>query len=78
MPTMPMSKVAAEQIASLLNSQNQLTVPYTASKILNAQDRYIVRFDNAGRVLGAVEVKPVQWYQSEIEKNGKHCSQFFK
>jgi ribosomal protein S18 acetylase RimI-like enzyme len=30
-------------------------------------DRYIVRLSNDGRVLGAVEVKKVQWYQCEID-----------
>jgi ribosomal protein S18 acetylase RimI-like enzyme len=55
------------QIANLLNSQNQLAVPYTGAAILQAQDRYIVRFDDNAAVLGAVEVKPVQWYQCEID-----------
>jgi group I intron endonuclease len=64
---MPLPKVVAEQISDLLNSQNQLTVPYTASKIIDHQDRYIVRYDDNGKVLGAVEVKKVQWYQCEID-----------
>lgn len=64
---MPLPKVVAEQIADLLNSQNQLTVPYTASKIIDHQDHYIVRYDDNGKVLGAVEVKKVQWYQCEID-----------
>jgi ribosomal protein S18 acetylase RimI-like enzyme len=62
----PLTKGVAEQIAGLLNSQNQLTVPYTASKIIARQDGYIVRYDNS-EVLGAVELKKVQWYQCEID-----------
>lgn len=46
---MPLPKVVAEQIADLLNSQNQLTVPYTASKIIDRQDGYIVRYDQNGK-----------------------------
>jgi ribosomal protein S18 acetylase RimI-like enzyme len=64
---MPLSKTAAQQIADLLNSQNQLTVPYTAGKIMDAQTRYVVRYDEDSKVLGAVEVKKVQWYQCEID-----------
>jgi ribosomal protein S18 acetylase RimI-like enzyme len=62
----PLTKAVAEQIAVLLNSQNQLTVPYTASKIIARQDGYIVRCDDNSKVLGAVELKKVQWYQCEI------------
>jgi ribosomal protein S18 acetylase RimI-like enzyme len=64
---MPLTKAIAQQIADLLNSQNQLTVPYTASKIIARQDGYIVRCDDEGKVLGAVEFKKVQWYQCEID-----------
>ena len=64
---MPLSEIAAEQIANLINSQNQLAVPYSAAKILETQDRYIVRLSDDGRIVGAVEVRPVQWYQSEID-----------
>jgi len=56
----------AEQIANLLNTQNQLTVPYTVAKVLEHQDWYVVRQGTNGQVLGAVEVKKVQWYQCEI------------
>ena len=64
---MSLSKGTATQIANLLNSQNQLAVPYTAAAILDAQHRYIVRLDDSAQVLGVVEVKPVQWYQCEID-----------
>src|SRR2546426_2878779 len=61
-----MSREVAEQIAHLLNTQNQLTVPYTAARVLE-HDRYITRHDESGKVIGAVEVKKVQWYQCEID-----------
>jgi len=63
---MPMSQATAEQIAKLLNSQNQLFVPYTAANVLEHEGRYIVRLGVNSKVLGAVEVKRVQWYQCEI------------
>lgn len=64
------SEIVAGQIANLLNSQNQLTVPYKASKILEDEERYIVRTNDKDRVIGAVEVKLVQWYQCEIDHLG--------
>jgi ribosomal protein S18 acetylase RimI-like enzyme len=67
-----MTPAVAEQIAHLLNTQNQLTVPYTAAKVLKHHDRYLIRLDAAGRVLGAVEVKKVQWYQCEIDHLSVH------
>jgi len=67
---MAMTKQAAEAIAKLLNSQNRLMVPYTAAKILAHADRYIVRYNDNGHVVGAAEVESVQWYQGEI----KHVS----
>ena len=62
-----MTREIAEQVANLLNSQNQLAVPYTAARILEHRDRYLVRLDEASRVQAAVEVKKVQWYQCEID-----------
>jgi len=62
-----MIQAVAEQIAHLLNTQNQLTVHYTAAKVLEHHERYLVRQDEAGHVLGVVEVKKVQWYQCEID-----------
>jgi ribosomal protein S18 acetylase RimI-like enzyme len=62
-----MTRQVAEQIAKLLNTQNQLTVNYTAEKVLQHQDRYIVEMSQDSLVLGFVEVKKVQWYQCEID-----------
>ncbi len=56
----------AEQIATLLNAQNQLTVQYTASRVLEHQDDYLVRLDDAGQVVACAELKQVQWYQFEL------------
>ena len=69
---MTMSQAVAEQIANLLNSQNCLTMPYTATKVLEHQDRYIIRLDEKSKVLGAVEVKKVQWNQCEIDHLSVH------
>lgn len=64
-----MTHEVAQQIADFLNSQNELTRDYTPEMILEVQQRYIVRLDEKERekVLGAVEVKRVQWYQCEID-----------
>jgi ribosomal protein S18 acetylase RimI-like enzyme len=62
-----MTKAVAKQVADLLNMQNQLTVPYTAAKVLEHQDRYLVRFSDKPQLIGTVEVKKVQWYQCEID-----------
>jgi GNAT superfamily N-acetyltransferase len=62
-----MNRDIAQQIATLLNTQNELTVVYDADKILQAADRYIYRLGEDAKVVGAVEVKKVQWYQCEID-----------
>jgi N-acetylglutamate synthase-like GNAT family acetyltransferase len=69
---MSMTQAVAEQIAHLLNTQNKLTVSYTAAKILEHPDRYIVRLDTNSQVVGAVEVKKLQWYQCEIDHLSVH------
>jgi N-acetylglutamate synthase-like GNAT family acetyltransferase len=69
---MKMSKVIADQISQLLNTQNELTVHYTAEKVLANQDQYIVRFGEKKIVIGAVEIKKVQWYQCEIDHLSVH------
>ena len=66
-----MNKDIATQIAHLLNTQNQLTVPYDAAKVLKHADRYIVKLDDQ-KVVGCVEVKTVQWYQCEIDHLSVH------
>lgn len=67
-----MDEDTARQIAELINARNQLTVNYTAKKILDAADNYLYRLEGSSRVVGVVEVKPVQWYQSEIDHLSVH------
>jgi ribosomal protein S18 acetylase RimI-like enzyme len=64
-----MTSTVAKQIAKLLNTQNKLARHYTAKMILDDQDRYVVYCDEKQRekVLGALEIKRVQWYQCEID-----------
>jgi L-amino acid N-acyltransferase YncA len=62
-----MNRNIAQQIATLLNTQNKLTVVYDVDKVLQTGDRYIYRLDEEAKVVGAVEVKKVQWYQCEID-----------
>ncbi|MBD9467764.1 GNAT family N-acetyltransferase [Pseudoxanthomonas sp. PXM01] len=61
-----MERNQAEQIANLLNTQNQLTVHYGADRVLACQDNYLVRLDSSGRVIACAELKKVQWYQFEL------------
>ena len=61
-----MNEEIAEQIANLINERNKLTVHYSTRTVLEAADNYIYKVDN-GKVIGSVEVRRVQWYQSEID-----------
>lgn len=61
-----MDRSQAAQIAKLLNEQNQLTVKYTAEKVLEHSDNYLVRLSSTGHVLACAELKKVQWYQFEL------------
>ncbi|OPY62668.1 MAG: putative acetyltransferase [Syntrophorhabdus sp. PtaU1.Bin002] len=65
-----MTEKQAEQIAELLNKQNQLTRKYDRNDILQRRDCFVTEVDVSGDVLGAVEVEKIQWYQAEI----KHLS----
>lgn len=56
----------AERIAALLNSRNQLTVLYTRERVLEAAEDYLVERSGDGAIVGCVQVKRVQWYQSEV------------
>ena len=56
----------AEQIASLLNSENQLVILYTADKIISSSDNFIYKLDDNENITAFVEVKKIQWYQYEI------------
>ena len=63
---MALTDVNANQIAALLNKRNELTVQYTPQRILQHADNYICRYSENGEVIACVEVKKVQWYQTEI------------
>lgn len=65
-----MTRIQAEQIAVLLNTQNQLTRQYHRDDILQSKERFVLEEDTDGNIVGAVEVVRVQWYQAEI----KHLS----
>ena len=56
----------AGQIAALLNTENQLVVPYSAEKILSVSTNYLYETDEIGDVSVFIEVKKVQWYQYEF------------
>lgn len=62
-----MNRIEAEQIADLLNTQNQLTENYTAEKVIEHQNDIIYHIGDDGKVICAVEVSRVQWYQAEIK-----------
>lgn len=60
-----MTTEQARQIAELLNSRNQLTIPYTADRVKASEDDYVFECES-DEVFACVQVKKVQWYQSEI------------
>nr|WP_315405031.1 GNAT family N-acetyltransferase [uncultured Pseudomonas sp.] len=60
-----MQNSEARQIAELLNRRNQLTQNYTEVMILESAGNYLFRKINEV-VVACVELKKIQWYQSEI------------
>ena len=56
----------AKKIAALLNSENQLVIPYTEHKILTTADNYLYEINDNNEVLCCIECKKVQWYQFEV------------
>jgi N-acetylglutamate synthase-like GNAT family acetyltransferase len=56
----------AQQIANLLNKRNALSRHYTSKNVLEEAESYIVEPGVDGSVLGCVQLKRVQWYQSEL------------
>src|SRR5579863_9940546 len=60
-----MTSQEARQVAKLLNARNRLQAAYTAARVSQHADDYIFEV-NDGAVVACVEVKKVQWYQSEI------------
>jgi N-acetylglutamate synthase-like GNAT family acetyltransferase len=67
-----MTESIAEQIAQLLNAQNELTRRYTAGKVREHPDRYLFLLGDDSRVRGVVELKDVQWYQCEVRHLSVH------
>ena len=63
---MTLTDTHADQIAALLNERNQLTRKYTRESILEHAGNYLCRFSDENDVVACVEVKNVQWYQSEV------------
>ena len=63
---MTLTDAHADQIAKLLNGRNQLTQKCTRKSVLDHADNYLCRFSEANEVVACVEVKNIQWYQTEI------------
>ena len=63
---MALTNEHAEQISALLNERNELTRQYTRELILEHADNYFCRYSDKDEVVACVEVKKVQWYQTEI------------
>ena len=62
----PLTNDQANQIAALLNERNELTVVYDGRRVFDHADDYLCRHSESGDVVACVEVKRVQWYQTEI------------
>jgi len=60
-----MTQLQAEQVAQLLNERNELICTYTAEKVLQYADNYLLEVLNE-TIVACVEIKKVQWYQWEI------------
>lgn len=53
------------EIASLLNSRNELTRQYDSKLVLKGSDNFVYIIEK-GKIVACAEAKPVQWYQWEI------------
>ncbi len=63
---MPLTNEQANQIAALLNKRNKLIGNYDGKGVLDDANNYLCRYSESGDVVACVEVKRVQWYQTEI------------
>lgn len=62
-----MNNAHAEQIADLLNTQNQLDHAYDTDAVLRDSKEYRYLTDDIqGVIIAAAQVKRIQWYQHEI------------
>lgn len=61
-----MNRHQAEQVASMLNEQNELTIKYSADIVLLDADNYLIHQDSNGNVVACAELREVQWYQYEL------------
>lgn len=61
-----MKENIAQQIADLLNNENQLVIPYTAQKIISQKGNYLFEANAQNEVLVCIECKKIQWYQFEV------------
>lgn len=63
---MALTDSQAEQVAALLNERNRLTVQYTRQRVLKHAANYLCHYSEANEVIACVELKSVQWYQTEV------------
>jgi ribosomal protein S18 acetylase RimI-like enzyme len=56
----------ARQIATLLNTRNQLSVRYDSDRVKREEGDYILRLSPSEHVIACVQLKRVQWYQFEV------------
>lgn len=62
-----MNPIQADQIAQLLNSNNELKSAYTADQLLRYAHEYkFLQDEDSSNVIAVVQIKKVQWYQHEI------------
>jgi ribosomal protein S18 acetylase RimI-like enzyme len=61
-----MDRTHAEQIATLLNTRNQLVQQYNGDLVLASASNYLFTVSDSGEVVACAELKRVQWYQFEV------------
>jgi len=66
-----MTETIAKQIAVLINSQNELAIRYTSKMVLAQAGDHLWEMQGE-RVIGAVRIQCVQWYQAEISHLSVH------
>ena len=67
-----MTEHQAQQIAELINNQNQLVEKYSTADILGYNGETLFYSDSRDKIVCVLQVRKVQWCQTEIEHLSVH------
>ena len=61
-----MTRVIADQIADLLNTQNHLDQNVSGDFVLESAQDFLFECDGDGVLMGVIAIRHIQWYQAEL------------